>query len=122
TAIVRRCAGVITVSSPIAQEMCRRHHISQVALVRNVPRYQVVPKSDRLRQYLGLGPEVRIALYQGNIQPDRRLDRLVHAAVCLEQDTVIVLMGKAVKETLMELEALARREGVGDRIKIVPPI
>jgi len=84
--------------------------------------YQTVEKNDRLRQHLGLGPDVRIALYQGNIQPDRELDRLIRAASFLEQNIVIVMMGKADPATLSQLEALIASERVADRVKIMPPV
>lgn len=120
--MVPYCAAVITVSPPIAQEIRRYYHVREVSIIRNVPAYRVVPKNDRLRQQLGLSPNIRIALYQGNIQPDRGLDRLIRAAAFLEQDIVIVMMGKGSKETLSELEALIVREGVGNRVKIIPPV
>jgi glycosyltransferase involved in cell wall biosynthesis len=120
--MVRRCAGVITVSGPIIEELYNRYQITGISLIRNIPPYQVVPRSNRLRQYLGLSPEVRIALYQGNLQPGRGLAALVRAAVFLELNTVIVMMGKGVGSTPAELEALAVREGVTDRIKIMPPV
>ncbi len=120
--MVPRCAGVITVAPPIVDELRRSYHIPEVALVRNVPAYREVRKSDRLRQHLGLGPEVRIALYQGYLQPDRSLDRLIRAAVFLERDTVIVMMGKGDGATLSQLEALIASEGVADRVKILPPV
>lgn len=120
--VVPHCAGVITVSSPIAQEIRNHYHASDVSVIRNVPAYQQPPKSDHLRQYLGLNPEIRIALYQGYIQPVRQLDTLVRAATFLEQNIVIVLMGKVTGETASELEALAIKEGVADRIKIIPPV
>src|SRR5258708_19462482 len=44
TVMLRRCAGIITVSSPIAQEICERYHVSQVSLVRNILPYQITPK------------------------------------------------------------------------------
>jgi len=122
TGIISRCSGVITVSSPIAQEIRNRYRTSNVTVIRNIPAYQGVPQSNRLRQHLGLGPEVRIALYQGNLQSDRQLDRLVRAAAFLEQGIVIVLMGKGIGETPFELEALAAREGVANRVKIAPPV
>ncbi len=122
TLMIRHCKGVITVSAPIAQEMRTRYHPSSVTLVRNVPVYKEVSKNDRLRQYLHLAPETRIALYQGNIQSDRRLDVLVRAATFLREDVVIVFMGKGMGDTLQELEALAREEGVAERIKIIPPV
>jgi glycosyltransferase involved in cell wall biosynthesis len=93
-----------------------------VTLVRNVPVYREVAKSDRLRQYLGLEADVRIALYQGYLQPDRGLDRLVRAAAFLEPKTVIVMMGKPYGTTKTQLEALIAAEKVTDRVKIIPAV
>ncbi len=122
TRMIRSCAGIITVSSPIAQEICHLYHIPQVSLIRNLPVYQALPKSDRLRQHLGLSPSVKVALFQGNIDPNRGLDKLVHTAKFLDRDIVIVIMGKGIGVTLSELEALAESEGVTDRIRIIPPV
>ena len=52
TAIIRGCAGVIVVSPPIVQAVKRDYGVSNVALVRNIPPYRTVPKSNRLREYL----------------------------------------------------------------------
>lgn len=120
--MVPRCAGVITVSPPIAQEIRNRYPGSDVTVIRNIPPYRSVPRSDRLRRYLGLHPNVRIALYQGRLQADRELDRLVRAAPYLERDIVIALMGPDVEGAQSWLEALITSEGVTDRVKIVPPI
>jgi glycosyltransferase involved in cell wall biosynthesis len=91
-------------------------------VIRNVPAYQVVSRNDRLRQYLGFGPEVRIALYQGNISSNRGLDRLVRAAKYLEPQTVIVMMGWAAEATRSQLEALIASEQVVDRVKLLPEV
>jgi glycosyltransferase involved in cell wall biosynthesis len=120
--IVPRCAGVITVSPPIVEELCQRYGVADVALIRNVPEYRVVQKSDRLRAHLGLKPEVRIALYQGYLQPNRGLDRLIRASAFLEPDIVIVMMGKNRKTTQVQLEALIASEGAAERVKIIPPV
>ncbi len=120
--VVPHFAGIITVSPPIAQEIRSHYHSPEVSLIRNVPVYRAVPKSDRLRQYLGLDREIRIALYQGNLQPNRGLDRLIRAAVFLDRDTVIVLMGKGVGTTRSQLEALIASEGIADRVKILHPV
>jgi glycosyltransferase involved in cell wall biosynthesis len=122
TRMIRNCAGIITVSSPIAQEICYLYHIPQVSLIRNLPVYQALPKSNRLRQHLGLSPSVKVALFQGNIDPNRGLDKLVHTAKFLDRDIVVVMMGKGVGVTPSELEALAESEGVTDRIRIIPPV
>jgi glycosyltransferase involved in cell wall biosynthesis len=120
--LVQGCAGVITVSDPISQEIRKSYRVPHVSVIRNVPVYRAVSKSDRLRQALNLGPQMHIALYQGNVQPDRGLDVLVHAAKFLEPGIVIVLMGKGVGTTPDRLQALIAAEGVADRVKILGPV
>ncbi len=100
--MVSRCGAVITASPYYIPELQTLYRASHVTVVRNVPAYRVIPRSDRLRKYLGLGPDVRIALYQGNIQPNRSLDRLVRAAKFLAPNAMIVMMGKAEASTLFE--------------------
>jgi len=120
--MVPRCAAVITVSPPIVQEIRNRYAVAQVSLIRNILPYRVVAKSDRLRQLLGLAPQVRIALYQGYLQPDRSLDILVRAAAFLEPGIVIVMMGKSFGTTEVQLHLLIASEGVAERVKIIPPV
>jgi glycosyltransferase involved in cell wall biosynthesis len=117
-----RCTGVITASPLYAREIRNQYHYPDITLVRNLPTYREVPRSDRLRQHLGLAPEVRIALYQGNIQANRSLDQLVHAAPFLEPGIVIVMMGQAVESTRRQLEDLIARTGVADRVRIIPAV
>jgi glycosyltransferase involved in cell wall biosynthesis len=117
-----RCTAVITASPYYVSELRTLYRASNVTVIRNVPSYKSVSHNDRLRQYLGLGPEVRIALYQGNIQEDRGLDRLVLAAKFLEPDIVIVMMGGASKSVDSQLRALIASEEVADRVKILPAV
>lgn len=121
--IMPHCAGIITVSPPIAGEIRRYYTPScPVTLVRNMHRYTQVPHSNRIRELLGLSSQVRIALYQGNMQPNRGLDRIVRVASFLDPDIVIVLMGRAYGDTLVQLESLIEQEHVADRVKIIPPV
>lgn len=122
TIMLSHCAGVIATSPLHAEEISNSYHGPKVTLVRNVPPYKSVPKSDRLRQHLGINPNVRIALYQGNLQPNRGLHVLVRAAPFLEQNIVIVMMGRGFKETLPQLQSLIVSEGVADRVRIIPPV
>jgi glycosyltransferase involved in cell wall biosynthesis len=115
-----RCTAVITVSDPIAQELQRRYGGPTPVLIRNVPEYQAPVSSDQLRQHLGFGPQTRIALYQGNLQPNRSPDRLIRAAKFLDPEVVIVLMGRNVMD--IDLEALIAQEKVAGRVFILPPV
>jgi glycosyltransferase involved in cell wall biosynthesis len=120
--IVPRCAGVITVSSPIAQVMQKRYRVPDVSLIRNVPAYRVIPKSDKLRHYLHLNPTTRIVLFQGYLQAVRRLDLLIRAAKFLDRDIVVVIMGKDIEAIQPHLETLVESEGVVERVKFIPPV
>src|SRR5260370_8541265 len=79
-------------------------------------------RSNRLRQRLGLGSEVRIALYQGNLQAVRGLDPVVLSGAYLERNRVIVFMGKGVGTTLSHFECLIKEYGLEDRLKLLPPV
>lgn len=118
--LVRHCAAIITVSPPIVDELRQRYGGVRATLVRNVPAYQPPKRSNRLREYLGLGPDVRIALYQGNLQADRQLDALVHAAKYLAPDAIMVMLGDGPCRS--QLEQLVESEGVQARVRIVPAV
>ena len=76
--------------------------------------------SQRLRERLGLDMDSRIALYQGNLQPDRGLDGLVRAGRFLAPGNVVVLMGRG--SLAADLEALIAREQVAARVRLLPPV
>jgi glycosyltransferase involved in cell wall biosynthesis len=120
--IVPHCSGVITVSSPIKQEIHKHYHASDITLVRNLPVYRTITKSNRLHRFLGLHPETRIVLFQGYLLNSRGLDLLIWAAKFLNPGIVMVIMGQDLEGCTARLEDLASKEGVNDRIKIIPPV
>ncbi|MBF6589365.1 MAG: glycosyltransferase family 4 protein [Ktedonobacterales bacterium] len=118
--IMRRCDAVITVSAPIAVEMRERYGGPLAVLVRNTPPYIPPTSSNLLRERLGLPETSRIALYQGNLQPDRGLDRLIPAARYLAPGHILVLMGGG--SAGAELRAMIESEGVSQQVRILPPV
>ncbi|MEO6888227.1 MAG: glycosyltransferase family 4 protein [Ktedonobacteraceae bacterium] len=120
--VVPRCKAVITISPSIVEVFRQHYRCREVCLIRNVPEYHVVARSDRLRRYLHLDPDVRIALYQGNLQPDRGLDSLIRSAAFLEPNSMLVLMGRGIRDMQSQLEALIASEGIAERVKIIPPV
>ncbi|GCE31106.1 hypothetical protein KDA_65900 [Dictyobacter alpinus] len=120
--LLAHCTAVIAVSPPIVAELQRRYHISRILLLRNIPYYQHPIKTDMLRQQLRLPASKRIALYQGNLQPDRGLDRLVRAAAYLEPENIIVMLGQNIGTTRAELEQLIMLQKVQAHVKILAPV
>jgi glycosyltransferase involved in cell wall biosynthesis len=119
-AMIPSCASVITVSPPIAYDIQRRYGGRVPDVVRNIPAYHVPISSDRLRKSLALGKHMRIALYQGNLQPDRGLDVLVRAAKYLQANIVIIIMGRGLLRS--DLDALISREQLRGRVMLAPPV
>ena len=122
TYLMSHSTAVIATSPYHGQEMSKSYHASEITIIRNIPWYQVATKGNKLHQYLLLKQDIRIALYQGGLQPNRGLHALIHAAPFLEPNIVIVLMGGAVEETRRQLESLIASKGVADRVKIIPPV
>ncbi|HLG61098.1 MAG TPA: glycosyltransferase [Ktedonosporobacter sp.] len=117
-----RCTQVFAPSPGGAQTLGHVCHLSSIQVLRNVPAYRTVKKNERLRQHLNLPPGAGIALYQGNIQPDRGLEILVRAAPFLKDGNVIVIMGQGIKETICQLQSLITRERVADKVKLLPAV
>lgn len=120
SALMRGCAGIITVSPPIVRELRQRYGGPQAVVVRNMPTYHAPMESDRLRERLGLDPGTRIALYQGNIDTQRGLEILVLAARHLDPDIVIVMMGRPYDGG--RIQALIDAEGVQARVRVIPAV
>lgn len=116
------CTGIIATSAPTVQAIRQDYHISDITLVRNFPPYRGVQRSERLRQHLGLNQEVRLALFQGYLQPNRGLNWLVQAAPFLDPNIVIIIMGQDQRGTKAQLEALIAEKRVADRVKIIPAV
>lgn len=116
-----RCDGIITVSPQIVEEFHHRYGGPHPVLVRNIPPYTPpVTGSNRLRQMMGFSDDIKIALYQGGIQENRRLDILVHAAHYVADNVRIIMMGYG--ESVEKIKALIVAEGVQDRVFVIPAV
>jgi len=121
--VLPRCAGVIATTPLYAEEMKKRFHLREVTLARNIPPYRIVEKNNLLRRHLGISAEIRIALYQGRLQRNRGIDKIIRAAAFLEPGNMIVIIGDGPDKAYQAcLGSLIVSEGVADRIKIIPPI
>lgn len=117
--MMARCASIITVSAPIMHELQRRYGGRRAVVIRNILQYQAPVFSDQLRRHLGLSAETRIVLFQGNLD-SRGLDRLIPAARFLDPGIMMVMMGRGAIQN--DLQACIIREGVSDRVRIIPPV
>jgi glycosyltransferase involved in cell wall biosynthesis len=116
------CSALIAVSMPIVEFMRKQYKMKKVLLLRNMPEYQYVDKEYLFHTTFHLPAATRIVLYQGNLQVDRGLERLVRAAMFLQKDTLLVLMGQNVGLTRTALEKIIELERIAERVKIMPAV
>jgi glycosyltransferase involved in cell wall biosynthesis len=116
--MMRRCTGVVTASPLYVDEVQRLFGGPRATVVRNVPVYQEVPPTNRIREYCGLPDDVRIVLYQGGLSYERSLDLLVQAAHYLKPGIVVVMMGDG--PSLPSLVEQVARERLEERVKFIP--
>jgi len=116
--LTQHARATIVVSAPIGLRLRELYGGPPAVVVRNLLPYNTVPRSNRLREYFGLSVETRVALYQGQLAPDRDLDKLVYAAHALPENVVIVLMGAGSSQ--QPLQRLIDAEGLQARVKLAP--
>lgn len=117
-ALTKGTQATITVSPPIGPKIQEMYGGPPAVIVRNLPAFRTVERTNRLREYFGLPESMRIALYQGNLAPDRSLDKLVYAAHTLPENVVIVILGRGPSEE--PLKRLIAAEGVESRVLMAP--
>jgi glycosyltransferase involved in cell wall biosynthesis len=116
--LTRGAQATITVSPPIGPKIQEMYGGPPAVIVRNLPPFRTVARTNRLREYFGLPESIRIALYQGNLAPDRSLDKLIYAAHTLPENVVIVILGRGPSQE--PLKRLIAEEGVESRVLMAP--
>ncbi|HZL06918.1 MAG TPA: glycosyltransferase family 4 protein, partial [Coriobacteriia bacterium] len=112
---VPRATAVVTVSEGLADELARRFGVSPVVL-RNVPSLEPIVRSSRLRDDLGVGPDVTVVLYQGVLIGGRGLARLA-SAMREVPGAVLAIQGSGPEEAA--IRAAAGEAGVADRVRLM---
>ena len=125
--LISRADLVTTVNGSIASEMAERYCIDRPSIILNCPAAPAgglpVPRTNLLRDHLGLDHHHFIVLFQGGLSPNRNLEALVDAmSMVRRRDVVLVLLGPD-GGTRSTIEQIARTSGLlGDRVRIVDPV
>jgi glycosyltransferase involved in cell wall biosynthesis len=120
--LIGRCDLVITVNRSIARELERRYGLSRVEAIHNAERVPAdLVKGRLLQERLGLGPGARILLYQGGLSQGRNLEMPIRAMALVRTPGLhLVYLGDGVLAP--RLARLALRQGVADRVHLVPAV
>ena len=112
----RRADGVITVSPSIANHMEQKYGVRQVTVIRNTPplALRAAPPAAADMSHL---PHPRY-LYLGGVFANRGLEQIIKSLAYVERG-VLVAVGPSRPAFQTELEALATKLGVRDRVSFV---
>lgn len=124
---IAHCAGVVTVSPGIADELVRRYAIQRPTVLLNSPKIESMKSPDRagtratIRRALGLSDETPLVVYVGLVTFDRCLDSMVRALALLPTFH-LAMVGPRNQEMTALLQELASRLGVATRLHMVDPL
>jgi glycosyltransferase involved in cell wall biosynthesis len=121
--LVARVAAVVTVNESLARILRHRYRPKRLVVVYNAPARWDPPaeRPERLRQALGLGLDVPVALYHGGLAPDRGLVPLAEAMLVPGLERAhLAYVGFGVLTD--ELVALSREPRYGGRIHVLPAV
>jgi glycosyltransferase involved in cell wall biosynthesis len=113
TSGIQRADLVITVSDGIADELKTLYHIRSPLVVRNCAEAKPPKRFHKIREHIGGDAKRLIALYQGNMEPNRGLMEMVFAADFVpEVDFVFIGLERPYKEKLKEAAAQSKHKNV----------
>jgi glycosyltransferase involved in cell wall biosynthesis len=89
-------------------------------IVHNYKPRRTARPTGKLRRLLGLGEDLRIVLYQGQLVQGRWLDRLLQAAPALPTDARLVLMGEVFPWWGEHAAPMLLDPVIGNKVRVAP--
>ncbi|OQY27918.1 MAG: hypothetical protein B6244_09215 [Candidatus Cloacimonetes bacterium 4572_55] len=117
--MIRRADAVITVCDSIADQLVKRYRIPRPVVIRNMPPYRSIKRTNRIRERLGISDSLWIILYQGGLLQGLGLERIIRMGAYL-RESVVVIVGGGPLET--SLKQAVSKKNLDDRVKFIPHV
>ncbi len=120
---IRDCAGVSTVSEPIADVLRDRYALAgRPAVILNTPVLAGDRTGPTVRDEIGLDAQTPLLVYSGTISHARGIDTLVRGLEHLPGVHLVIVSVPHPHPSVPALEELARELGAADRLHVLPPV
>jgi glycosyltransferase involved in cell wall biosynthesis len=116
---IRTPSLVTVVNASIGGELRRRYGVATITVRNCADKPDHVEPKD-VRELAALAPHTPVVLYQGGLLRGRGLTEVVRSAAYYPSGVALVLLGYGTLRD--ELEALARAEGLSDRVRFVDAV
>jgi glycosyltransferase involved in cell wall biosynthesis len=117
--LARRSEAMITTTDMRADFFEQAYGVPRPVVLQNRPHHVEVVRTDHLRARLAIPHNLPIVLYQGGLQPNRGLPRLVEAAAAVD-GAHFVLLGDGVMRS--QLENMVAERALQARVHFLPAV
>ncbi|MCM3443788.1 glycosyltransferase [Metabacillus halosaccharovorans] len=111
--LIKKADRVITTNLTRAEYFSKEYHINLPYIIRNVPVYQELAYSNRIREVLNINNDVPVILYQGGIQRERGLENLIKSIPKVKVGVFVFIGNGKLKP---ELISLVKHLDIEDRV------
>ena len=101
--LIRKADQVITTNQTRAEYFAKQYAISPPHIIRNVPPYQELKKTNRIREVCQIDEEQPIILYQGGIQRERGIENMVKCIPLVRKGVFVFIGNGALKPDIINL-------------------
>ncbi|WP_085590033.1 glycosyltransferase family 4 protein [Pseudomonas sp. B14(2017)] len=111
--------GTITTTDARAKYFARAYGVERPLVLQNRPRLVESPRSNKIRDELGLVESWPIVVYQGGLQQGRGLEKLVRCAQHVSDCYFVLIGGGRLTQPLMEL---AEKLNIRHKVHFIPTV
>lgn len=111
--LIRRAEKVITTNLTRAEYFKKVYHIDLPFIIRNVPPFEQITHSDKLRHVCHISSDEPIILYQGGMQRDRGIENMIKVIPLVKTGKFVFLGNGKLKG---ELISLVEEMGLQERV------
>ncbi|MED1603613.1 glycosyltransferase family 4 protein [Alkalihalophilus marmarensis] len=117
--LIKRADKVITTNQTRADFFANKYRIETPILIRNVPPYQEIGNTNRIREQCGINKGVPVILYQGGIQRERGIENMVRCIPLVKKGTFVFIGNGALKP---KIKSLVEEYNVHERVRFIDAV
>ena len=117
--LIKQARRVITVSEGIAEALLQKYNIEPPMILRNLPPYQHIQRTNKIHDYLKIRHSTKIVLYQGGLLVNFGLEKLIQMAEYLA-DAILVFIGSGPEES--RLKQIVDMKNLSGKVRFIPQV
>lgn len=117
--LIKRADVVITTNDTRASFFSEKYSIEMPHVIRNVPPYERIKASNRIREECSINEDEPIILYQGGIQRERGIENMIKCIPLVKRGTFVFIGNGALKPKILNM---VEEMGLQSRTRFIPAV